>query len=103
MTKVEKKALKMTGERLEKEFEHYVEVGRNLPKQAPDVMLIAYSYYKQATEGDNRYQRPTENSDVVRTLMHDSWKRLEGMSLEMAKRKYIDFIKSLKAKENADQ
>jgi len=80
---------------LEKEFWRYVEIGRNLPKQAPDVMLIAYGYFKQATEGNNVHPRPTASSDVVRTFMHDQWKRMEGTSSEEAMEKYIEYIKYL--------
>lgn len=86
---------------LEQEFRKYVEIGRNLPKQAPDVMLIAYGFYKQAIEGDNHHPRPTENSDVVRTFMHDQWKRLEGMPTDEAMTKYIEFIKQLEIKVRA--
>jgi acyl-CoA-binding protein len=85
----------MTDSEVEKQFLKYVEIGRNLPKQAPDVMLIAYGFYKQALVGDIDEERPSENSDVVRTFMHDQWKRLEGMSKTAAKLKYIDFIKEL--------
>jgi acyl-CoA-binding protein len=85
----------MATSELEKEFLKYVEIGRNLPKQAPDVMLIAYGFYKQASLGDNSNERPTANSDVVRTFMHDQWKRLEGMPKEEAMIKYINFIKEL--------
>ncbi|GGH77155.1 MAG: acyl-CoA-binding protein [Bacteroidetes bacterium] len=77
------------------EFKKYVELGRTMPKQAPDRMLIAYGYFKQATEGDNTNDRPTSNSDIVRTFMHDQWKRLRGMTREEAMKKYISFIKEM--------
>ena len=80
---------------LELEFKEYVAIGRDLPKQAPDVMLLAYGFYKQALNGDNQNPRPTENSSVVDTLKHDQWKRLEGMTQDEAKAKYIAFIKEL--------
>ncbi|NVK28281.1 MAG: acyl-CoA-binding protein [Flavobacteriia bacterium] len=82
-------------ETLNHEFKKYVELGRSMPKQAPDRMLIAYGYFKQATEGDNNEDRPTSNSDIVRTFMHDQWKRLRGMTREEAMRKYISYIKEL--------
>jgi acyl-CoA-binding protein len=85
---------------LVQEFIKYVQVGRNMPKQAPDTMLIAYGFYKQATEGDNIHPRPTENSDIVRTFMHDQWMRLKGMSTETAMTKYIEFIKQLVAQQS---
>ncbi len=94
---------KMAKSELENEFWKYVEIGRNLPKQAPDVMLIAYGFYKQAIKGDNTHDRPTESSNVVRTFMHDQWKRLEGMSHEEAMRRYIDFIKELEIKVKATE
>lgn len=80
---------------LEKEFKKHVALGQKMPKQAPDVMLIAYGYFKQATEGDNTAARPTENSDIVRTFMHDQWMRLKGMSKDEAMRKYIELIKEI--------
>lgn len=80
---------------LEKKFWDYVEIGKNLPKQAPDIMLIAYGYFKQATEGDNCHERPTENSDVVRTFMHDQWKRMEGTPVTEAMKMYIEYIQYL--------
>lgn len=85
----------MEDKNLNAEFKKYVELGATMPKQAPDVMLIAYGYFKQATEGDNLLDRPTSNSDIVRTFMHDQWRRLRGMSKEEAMRKYISFIKEL--------
>ncbi len=86
---------------LEQEFWKYVKIGRELPKQAPDVMLIAYGFYKQALKGDNTNQRPTENSDVVKTFMHDQWKRLEGMPQTVAMEKYIAYIKELVVRNQA--
>ncbi len=80
---------------LELEFKKYVEIGRDLPKQAPDVMLLAYGFFKQANEGDNNQTRPTENSSVVDTLKYDQWKRLQGMTQNEAMTKYIAFIKEL--------
>lgn len=85
----------MAKSELELEFEHYVTIGRDMPKQAPDIMLIAYGFYKQATEGDNSATRPTENSDIVRTFMHDQWDRLKGMPISEAMEQYILFIKTL--------
>lgn len=90
---------------MEEEFNRHVEMGRNLPKQAPDRMLIAYGYYKQATEGDNDYPRPDQNSDVVRTFMYDQWSRLKGMTKKEAQERYIQFIKELmiEIKEKAER
>lgn len=84
-----------TEQELNQEFEKYVAIGNKMPPQAADDMLIAYAYYKQATEGDNCNVRPTESSNVVQTFKHDAWKRLAGMPPEEAKKRYISTIKEL--------
>jgi len=85
----------MPKESIHEEFKHFIEIGRLMPKQTPDKMLIAYGFYKQALEGDCIDDRPKENSTVVETFMHDSWKRLKGMQREVAMEKYISYIKEL--------
>ena len=86
---------------LEKEFWKYVELGNKMPPQTADNMLIAYSYFKQATVGDNNNERPQESSNVIETFKHDAWKRLEGMPKEEAMKRYISTIRDLqKEQEN---
>ena len=80
---------------LDKEFLKYVEIGTALPPQTADNMLIAYSYFKQATLGDNDQPRPSESSNVIETFKHDAWFRLKGMPKDAAKKKYIETIKRL--------
>lgn len=80
---------------LQREFEHYVNIADSMPPQAADNMLIAYAYYKQACHGDDRGERPTESSNVVQTFKYDAWQRLDGMSKDEAKKKYIEVIKKL--------
>jgi diazepam-binding inhibitor (GABA receptor modulating acyl-CoA-binding protein) len=88
----------MSGSDLQKEFDKYVKIGNNLPPQGADSMLIAYSFFKQATEGDLIEPRPTESSNVVQTFKYDSWNRLQGMPKEEAMHRYISTIRDLKAK-----
>ena len=76
-------------------FKEYVKHANKMPTQTADNMLIAYGFFKQATEGDNMDRRPSESSNVVQTFKHDAWKRLYGMSKEEAKKKYIEHIKQL--------
>ncbi len=83
---------------LDKEFEKYIEIGNNMPPQAADDMLIAYAFYKQATIGDITGVRPTESSNVVQTFKFDAWRRLEGMPMLEAKKRYIQTIKELQLK-----
>jgi len=86
-------------EQLEADFWQYVEIGNAMAPQTADNMLVAYAYYKQATEGDTNAERPTASSNVVQAFKYDAWKRLEGMPREEAMKKYIATIKKLKEKE----
>ncbi len=79
----------------EEVFWKYVDIANNMPPQTADNMLIAYAYFKQATEGDNESDRPQESSNVIQTFKHDAWKRLEGMPKDEAREKYIATIKEL--------
>lgn len=79
---------------LDKTFWEYVKIGNSMPPQTADNMLVAYAYFKQATEGDNRNERPTESSNVVQTFKHDAWKRLVGMPKKEAKERYIATIEA---------
>ena len=78
---------------LDAQFLKYVKLGNTMPPQTADNMLIAYAFYKQAIEGDNAHERPTESSNVVQTFKHDAWIRLQGMPQAEAKKKYIEIIK----------
>ena len=80
---------------LEEEFLKYVEIGNSMPPQTADNMLVAYAYFKQATEGDNEDLRPEESSNVIQTFKYDAWKRLEGMPQQEAKARYVSTIKLL--------
>lgn len=82
-------------EDLEKKFWEHVELGNNLPTQTADNMLIAYSYFKQSTEGDNKLRRPFESSNVIQTFKYDAWKRLQGMDKSTAMKNYIVHIQKL--------
>jgi len=75
-----------------------VKIGNDMPPQAADDMLIAYAFYKQATVGDVQGDRPTESSNVVQTFKFDAWRRLEGMPMEEAKKRYIQTIIELEAR-----
>jgi acyl-CoA-binding protein len=85
----------MEKEVLEKEFWKQVEIGNQMPTQTADNMLIAYGYFKQATEGDNIHPRPNESSNVIQTFKHNSWSRLQGMSKENAMKNYIAHIQKM--------
>ncbi|MDZ4860175.1 MAG: acyl-CoA-binding protein [Candidatus Hydrogenedentes bacterium] len=68
--------------------------------QAPDndVMLKLYGLYKQAIKGDCAGARPGM-LDFVGRAKFDSWKAVEGATLDEAKQRYIDVVTDLVAKE----
>ncbi|MFK7900644.1 MAG: acyl-CoA-binding protein [Cyclobacteriaceae bacterium] len=85
----------LEGEALDKEFERILPVARGMDTQTSDDMLVAYAYYKQATVGDSRPDQAPKLMDIVKTFKFNTWRRLNGMSKEEAKRSYIDYINYL--------
>ena len=65
-------------------------------KQRPDnaTMLKLYSYYKQATEGDVRGERPG-GFDFVGGAKYDAWAKLKGVSRDDAMANYIKQVERL--------
>jgi acyl-CoA-binding protein len=59
-------------------------------KKRPDnaTLLKLYSYYKQATEGDVKSDRPG-GFDFVGGAKHDAWSKLKGMSKDEAMQNYV--------------
>ena len=65
-------------------------------KKKPDnaTLLKLYSYYKQASEGDVRGDRPG-GFDFVGGAKHDAWSKLKGMSRDEAMQNYIKQVEKL--------
>ena len=65
-------------------------------KRRPDnpTLLKLYSYYKQATDGDAKGDRPG-GFDFVGTAKHDAWTKLKGMSKDEAMQNYIKQVERL--------
>ena len=65
-------------------------------KKRPDnaTLLKLYSYYKQATEGDVRGDRPG-GFDFVGGAKHDAWSKLKGMSKDEAMQNYVKQVERL--------
>jgi acyl-CoA-binding protein len=65
-------------------------------KKRPDnpTLLKLYSYYKQATEGDVKGERPG-GFDFVGGAKHDAWSKLKGMSKDEAMQNYIKQVERL--------
>ena len=80
---------------LKKRFEAAA-VAAKQTKKRPDnaALLKLYSYYKQATEGDVKGERPG-GFDFVGGAKHDAWSKLKGMSADDAMTNYIKQVERL--------
>jgi acyl-CoA-binding protein len=65
-------------------------------KRRPDnsTLLKLYSFYKQATEGDVKGDRPG-GFDFVGGAKHDAWAKLKGTSKDEAMQNYIKQVERL--------
>jgi acyl-CoA-binding protein len=65
-------------------------------KRRPDnaTLLKLYSYYKQATEGDAKGERPG-GFDFVGGAKYAAWAKLKGMSADDAMTSYIKQVERL--------
>jgi diazepam-binding inhibitor (GABA receptor modulating acyl-CoA-binding protein) len=65
-------------------------------KKKPDnsTLLKLYSYYKQATEGDAKGDRPG-GFDFVGAAKYDAWAKLKGSSKDEAMQNYIKQVEKL--------
>ncbi|HEV2220396.1 MAG TPA: acyl-CoA-binding protein [Casimicrobiaceae bacterium] len=65
-------------------------------RKRPDnpTLLKLYSYYKQATDGDVKGDRPG-GFDFVGGAKHDAWSKLKGMSADDAMTHYIKQVEKL--------
>ena len=80
---------------LRKRFEAAAAAAKQTKKR-PDnpTLLKLYSFYKQATEGDVRGERPG-GFDFVGGAKHDAWTKLKGMSADDAMTHYIKQVDRL--------
>ncbi|XP_031614776.1 acyl-CoA-binding domain-containing protein 5-B-like isoform X3 [Oreochromis aureus] len=82
---------------LESKFAAAVKVIRSLPEEgtfqpSDDMMLMFYSYYKQATMGPCNISRPTGFWDTHGKAKWDAWSSLGNMTKEEAMKSYIENI-----------
>jgi acyl-CoA-binding protein len=65
-------------------------------KKKPDnaTLLKLYSYYKQATDGDVKGDRPG-GFDFVGGAKYDAWSKLKGMSRDDAMTNYVKQVEKL--------
>ncbi|XP_060899440.1 acyl-CoA-binding domain-containing protein 5-like isoform X2 [Labrus mixtus] len=82
---------------LEAKFAAAVSVIRSLPEEGPfqpsdDMMLMFYSYYKQATLGPCNIPRPMGFWDTRGKAKWDAWTSLGNMTKEEAMKNYVEDI-----------
>ncbi|KAK7945057.1 hypothetical protein WMY93_000785 [Mugilogobius chulae] len=82
---------------LEEKFDAAVKVMWTLPEDGPyqpsdDMMLMFYSYYKQATLGPCNVPRPTGFWDTRGKAKWDAWSALGNMTREEAMKNYVEDI-----------
>jgi len=65
-------------------------------KRKPDnaTLLKLYSYYKQASDGDVKGERPG-GFDFVGAAKYDAWAKLKGMSRDDAMQNYVKQVERL--------
>ncbi|CAK8671998.1 unnamed protein product [Clavelina lepadiformis] len=78
---------------IETKFQAAVSVIQSLPKSgsykpSPEMMLLFYSYYKQATEGKCNRTKPW-SFDVINKAKWDAWNKLGNMSKQNAMENYV--------------
>jgi len=61
-----------------------------------ETLLQLYSLYKQATEGDNTKEAPSNPFDIVAKAKYNAWSELKGKSKEDAMNEYIKLVDRLK-------
>ncbi len=78
-------------------FEKAVEESKGLSeKPSNETLLILYSLYKQATEGDNTTDPPSNPFDFVSRAKYEAWAGLNGKTKEEAMKEYVDLVNKLK-------
>lgn len=78
-------------------FEKAAEDSKNLTERpSNDTLLTLYSLYKQATEGDNTSDPPSNPFDFVSRAKYEAWAGLKGKSQQDAMREYVELVNKLK-------
>jgi diazepam-binding inhibitor (GABA receptor modulating acyl-CoA-binding protein) len=80
---------------LQQQFENAVTRSKELTKR-PDneELLLLYSLFKQATDGDISGDRPG-GFDFKAIAKYDAWADLKGKSKDEAKKEYITLVEKL--------
>lgn len=63
-----------------------------------ETLLLLYSLYKQATEGDINTENPPGMFDFVAKAKYDAWLKLKSISADSAMQQYIALVAQLSNK-----
>jgi acyl-CoA-binding protein len=82
---------------LQQLFEQAIANSKTL-NEKPDneTLLKLYSLFKQATDGDNNGEAPSNPFDFVARAKHTAWESLKGTSKEAAMQQYVELVTQLK-------
>jgi diazepam-binding inhibitor (GABA receptor modulating acyl-CoA-binding protein) len=83
---------------LQERFEKAAKHAQKFVNADNDTLLDMYSHYKQATVGNCDISSPGF-WDIKGKAKYNAWKKLEGMSNDKAKKKYIKIVKKLEKSE----
>lgn len=72
--------------------EAYEKASNTSQKFPPDIMLMFYAYYKQATESSGIYITPPGRKDVRNAFKLNALLQIKGISVKEAKQKYIELV-----------
>lgn len=79
------------------QFETAVKESKSLSeKPSNDTLLQLYSLYKQATEGDNSAEPPSNPFDFVAKAKYEAWSGISGKTREQAMQEYVSLVTKLK-------
>lgn len=82
---------------LKTKFEHAVAESKTLAeKPSNETLLLLYSLYKQATEGDASGDGPSNPFDFVAKAKHNAWAEQKGKTADEAMQAYIELVHKLK-------
>ena len=76
-------------------FEQAAIAAKSLPERPDnDTLLQMYALYKQGSSGDVSGDKPGF-FDFVASAKYEAWEKLSGLSMDDAKKQYVDLVKKL--------
>ena len=76
-------------------FEQAAIAAKSLPERPDnDTLLQMYALYKQGSSGDVSGDKPGF-FDFVASAKYEAWEKLGGLSMEDAKKQYVDLVTKL--------